>query len=233
MLVSSNRYQHDLGKSSEMPMNTPSSAYWLTWLPPLLRAADHAALWPQLQSAYATPPRAYHSWQHVEACLEAAQSYVFDEPVSVYLALLFHDAIYIAGRKDNEALSARLMQDCLAPHPALHFADPAATRMILATANHAALPPDAPRDDQLMVDIDLGILATAPHIYTRYAAQVRQEWVPAVVSEAQFNVGRTQFLCATLQAPRVFHSAEFAHHEAAARRNMEAELAQLCASPAY
>jgi predicted metal-dependent HD superfamily phosphohydrolase len=194
-----------------------------------------ASLWHTIESAYATPPRAYHSFRHIEACLQAAQGMTFDNPLAVSLAILFHDAIYIAGRKDNETESARFMHATLAPYvraaaaPAQHAltqALPHAARMIEATANHLALPADALQDDKRMLDIDLGILATPPAVYARYAQQVRTEWVPAVVTDAQFNTGRAAFLRQMLAAPKLFHSAEFASSEAPARENMRRELMQ-------
>jgi predicted metal-dependent HD superfamily phosphohydrolase len=210
-------------------MNKASSSptvSWITHLPATLQTAGDDAFWADIQASHARPPRHYHTWQHIASCLDAARAYTFDDETSVVVALLFHDIVYVAGRKDNEALSAQTMLDMMAGRVSksvlVH-----ANRMILATANHAALPANAPRDDKLMVDIDLGILATPAPIYTRYAAQVRAEWVPAVVNDAQFNVGRAQFLRQTLAAPHIFHSKEFVVHEKAARSNMECELSEL------
>ena len=65
-----------------------------------------------LQEAYATPPRAYHNFQHVQEVLrhygEVAQGPGWRQPVEVALAVLYHDAIYEAGRRDNETRSAEL-----------------------------------------------------------------------------------------------------------------------------
>ena len=69
-------------------------------LPPSLEA--------ELRRAYASPPRAYHNFEHVEEVMEHASSVPrWNDPVAVALAVLFHDAVYEAGRSDNEARSWR------------------------------------------------------------------------------------------------------------------------------
>ncbi|HET6783232.1 MAG TPA: hypothetical protein VFH12_05295, partial [Pseudoxanthomonas sp.] len=66
----------------------------------------------ELEAAYAAPPRAYHNFGHVQEVLhrfaEVTAGPGWAQPAEVYLAVLYHDAIYEAGRKDNEARSADL-----------------------------------------------------------------------------------------------------------------------------
>lgn len=196
-------------------------------LPPDL-AALFAPLLDGLQRAYRSPGRSYHTWTHIEACLREAAGLRFDDAQAVYAALLYHDAVYVPGAKDNEARSAALAARELATRPG--FTPQRIARvehLILLTASHAGLASDPPRDDALLVDIDLSILAAPARDYARYAAQVREEWVPGVVNVAQYAAGRGQFLRGMLAAPRIFHSAEFAPREAAARANIEAEASGL------
>ena len=60
-----------------------------------------------VEAAYASPPRAYHDFMHVREVLhhyaDVAVGPGWTQPVEVYLAVLYHDAIYQPGRKDNEA----------------------------------------------------------------------------------------------------------------------------------
>lgn len=62
--------------------------------------------------AYADPPRAYHHIGHVFDTLagfrEVAGGPGWRRPAEVWAALLYHDAVYVAGRKDNERRSADL-----------------------------------------------------------------------------------------------------------------------------
>jgi len=197
-------------------------------LPPDIDAALGGAVIEAARAAYASPGRHYHTWAHIEACLREAHDLAFDDAPAVYAALLFHDAIYVAGAKDNEAQSARLAATRLQGHA--HFDAARIARvehLIMLTASHAALPAVAPGDDQKLIDIDLSILATPAEAYRRYARDVRREWVPRVVSGEQYAQGRAAFLRGMLAAPRIFHSADFAAREAAARANIERELRAL------
>jgi predicted metal-dependent HD superfamily phosphohydrolase len=181
-----------------------------------------------VQSAYASAGRHYHTWSHIEACLREAAGLRFDDRFAVYTALLFHDAVYVAGAKDNEARSAAMAAAQLREHTAATAAQIARIeQLILLTASHGALAGEAPGDDKLLVDIDLSILAASRERYDLYAAQVRDEWVPGVVTASQYAGGRAAFLRGMLQAPRVFHSTGFAPREAAARANIERELKAL------
>ena len=197
-------------------------------LPTPVRQTLGEALIDAARSAYASPGRHYHTWQHVQACLKEAGTFTFDDPLTVYAALLFHDAIYLAGAKDNEAQSAALADQQLRLRTQFTPTQIARVRhLILLTASHDSLPADAPRDDQLLVDIDLGILATPPAIYDQYATNVRLEWLPRVVTKAQYEAGRAAFLRRMLAAARIFHSAEFSARETIARTNISRELATL------
>ena len=84
--------------SPELPVDLPIS------LPP--------EQWAALETAYATPTRAYHNFDHVREVLrhygEVEAGPGWKQPAEVALAVLYHDAIYQAGRRDNEARSAEL-----------------------------------------------------------------------------------------------------------------------------
>jgi predicted metal-dependent HD superfamily phosphohydrolase len=196
-------------------------------LPPDL-AALFAPLMDGLRRAYESPGRSYHTWAHIEACLREAAGLRFDDARAVYAALLYHDAVYVPGAKGNEALSAELAVRELGSLPGFTPQRIARVQhLIMLTASHAGLAADAPRDDALLVDIDLSILAAPADAYARYAAQVREECVPGVVSAALYANGRAAFLRGMLAAPRVFHSPEFASREAQAHANMESEVLEL------
>src|SRR3546814_8462172 len=65
-----------------------------------------------LETAYAKPPRAYHDFNHVREVLrhhvEVAAGPGWAQPAETFLAVLYHDAVYEAGRGDNETRSAEL-----------------------------------------------------------------------------------------------------------------------------
>jgi len=181
--------------------------------------------------AYDSPGRHYHAWSHIEACLsEFAQAH-FEAPRAALVALLFHDAVYVAGRRDNEALSAQLADEAMAAHCDASPDDRrAVTQLILLTASHHAhgvLSNDA----ATFLDIDLAVLGADEATYGAYAQGVRQEYVPSAVSAEAFAAGRSSFLRAVLDQPHIYLTDWMrARREAAARINIARELQQVAGS---
>src|SRR5690606_17391786 len=126
------------------------------------------AQWAELRDAYATPPRAYHHWGHIQAVLgefaRVSAGPGWRQPREVALALLFHDAIYEAGRRDNEARSAELARATIRrwwPDAGIDLDRVA--HLILRTARHGQLKPaDVDADAALLLDCDMAILAAPP-----------------------------------------------------------------------
>ena len=129
----------------------------------------------QLLARYAEPWRAYHTLQHVHACLHHMDGahHLSQRPAEIELALWFHDAIYDTHRSDNEELSARwahnhTLEQGLSADTAVRVRD-----LILVT-KHDVLPGDT--EAALMVDIDLAILGQPAPQFDLYETQIRQEY---------------------------------------------------------
>ena len=122
----------------------------------------HASLY----NAYSEVQRHYHSIQHIVECFEhfhQIKTYL-DDPLSVELAIWFHDVIYNPQAHDNEQQSADYMQRMLknvlgAEQIAKLYA------WILATKAHA---PTVDTDLAYLLDIDLAILASDPMRFAEY-----------------------------------------------------------------
>lgn len=188
-------------------------------------------LWRELRALYATPPRRYHTFAHVEEVLawydEVAAGPGWQRPDEVLLAVLFHDAIYRCGAADNEAESAQAARAAIARSlPALD-ADRVAA-LIELTARHGQLAPgEVDRDAGHFLDCDMAILGAAPDDYRRYARLIAEEWAP-VLPEAAFRAGRRAFLERLLASPQIYLSEMFSRRlEAPARANIAAEIAAL------
>jgi len=182
--------------------------------------------------AYDSPGRHYHAWSHIEACLaefaQAQQEMHISEPRTVLIALLFHDAVYVAGRRDNEALSAQLAGDAMARHSDASVHERSAVgELILLTAHHHAhlsLPGDA----AIFLDIDLAVLGVDEAAYRAYADGVRQEFVPSAVTPEAFAEGRSRFLRGLLDQPHIYLTDWMrSRREASARTNIARELQEL------
>ncbi len=202
----------------------------------VLRSAAPFALpapWePLLEGAYAAGRRAYHTLSHVA---EVARTFEgvgerlgWDRPGEIYVAVLFHDAVYDASRKDNEARSADLAAQALAAEPGLAL-DPARVReLILLTARHGQLGAEGlDRDARHFLDCDMAILGADEAAYTDYEAGVKFEYEEAYPGPL-YRMGRAQFLESLLARDRIFLSDDFhARLDGKARANVRRALAAL------
>lgn len=189
------------------------------------RSSALNALYGELQDRYAEPHRAYHTGQHLDECFAHFDIYVAaseqapQHPAEIELALWFHDAIY--DRKgDNEGRSADWARDAAL---AAGIAPDAAARVheLILCTRHAAEPP--PGDAQVLVDVDLSILAAPAPRFAEYEGQIRREygWVPGFV----FRRERRRVLQGFLDRPRIYATPCFHDRlEQAARANLAAAL---------
>jgi predicted metal-dependent HD superfamily phosphohydrolase len=174
--------------------------------------------WQALEQAYATPPRAYHTLEHV---LEVARHWAaqrWAQPNETFLAVLFHDAIYEAGRSDNEERSAQLCARLCGDNP--HVSE-----LILLTARHGKLTPhDVDEEAARFLDCDMAILGAEPSVFARYEQQIAAEYAPVVGPDA-YAAGRRQFLERLLARPRIFLSDDFHRRfDGRARENLRSAL---------
>ena len=189
-----------------------------------------------LREAYASPPRAYHHFGHVEAVLrhfdEVADGPGWARPREAWLAVLYHDAVYVPGRRDNEARSAALARDGIArwlPDTGVDVAHVA--HLIELTARHGTLAPDAPGrgadgdDIRNFLDCDMAILGAAPAVFDAYDRAIAAEY-RGVVPAWLYRIKRRRFLRGLLGRERIFLGDFFhARLDAAARANLRRVLA--------
>ncbi|HJY78040.1 MAG TPA: hypothetical protein VKE95_15495 [Burkholderiales bacterium] len=203
-------------------------AVWVSSLPESWTRGCGPRVFAAAREAYGSAGRFYHTWDHVLDCVEKLGHFPEAGRAS-FLALLFHDAVYVAGRKDNEARSAALAIEVLRRDARVEAGElQAVERMILATRDHRLAPGEHDAAVALVLDVDMSVLGAAPQTYRRYAEGVRAEYVPAAASATQFAAGRMAFLSRLLGPEPVFHTAQgFARWERAARENVARELAEL------
>ena len=216
-----------VGRGTAPPFreNTPA---WLAGIAPEAVAGIDGSLLDAVFTAYQSPGRYYHSWQHILNCLAQFKRTTFDEPRAVLLALLFHDAIYVAGRRDNEResadLAARLMQD--SSNVTARERDAVVEMILLTASHHIASPPS--EDAGKFLDIDLSVLGADWPRYEAYARGVRREFCPSVVGDFKFCLGRCKFLKSVLAQPHIFLTpAMRSRCEHRARENIAREIAGL------
>jgi len=128
-----------------------------------------------LIKAHAEPHRAYHTLDHIAACLRHLDDVreQTDRPDEIEMALWFHDAVYAPFSATNEEDSAEWAADWLQERGLDKAATARIADYILETKSH-----DAPStlDGRFMLDIDLSILGTPPSIYDQFEVDVRREY---------------------------------------------------------
>lgn len=184
-----------------------------------------AAAMADLEAFYATPPRAYHNFAHVREVLrhyaEVTEGPGWLRPAEPYLAVLYHDAIYEAGRSDNESRSAQLaLAQIAAWLPDAGVDSARVAQLIDLTARHGHLAvAEVDRDAALFLDCDMAILGAAPEVFDAYDRGIAAEYrhVPGWL----FKLNRRRFLKALLKRERIFLS-DFFHerYDVQARVNL-------------
>jgi predicted metal-dependent HD superfamily phosphohydrolase len=176
-----------------------------------------------VETAYLTPGRVYHGLHHIEevaAEFEGVTASVgWERPDEVFLAVLFHDAVYVPGAHDNEKRSAELAREAIAEHLPNRGIDVARVALLIErTARHGNAG-DVDRDMALFLDCDMAILGAPPARFDAYDRAIAAEY-SAIPADA-FAAGRRAFLTRLLQSPRIFLSDHFhARLDGAARANL-------------
>ena len=184
-------------------------------------------MWAELEAAYQTPPRAYHNIQHVHEVIAHYQHVAaivgWQKPKEVYLAVLYHDAIYQAGRKDNEALSAELALLATEKFLSNESIDTEKVKnLIELTARHGHLHSQAlDQDTAHFLDCDMAILGSDSTQFLAYDKAIASEY-RGKLPGWMFQFYRRKFLKSLLDSPRIYLSNfYFESHEAKARANIE------------
>ena len=199
-------------------------------MPRALRAVD-IGFWAHVVALHHDgPPRWYHTFeghvvrltQHFAAC---AEKKLWAQPLEVYLAILFHDAVYCPGAADNEERSAqeagaaieRFGVECDAA---------AVLRLIRLTALHGpgleGELPSLSEDERLFLDIDMLVLGAEEEEYESYERGVELEFTHAVFARPVFVYKRWLFMRGLLHSKvPIFVSQHMGpRYEEAARANI-------------
>jgi len=182
-------------------------------------------LWQDLQVYYNSPNRHYHNLDHIQELLQLAaeNQEKFSRYDEIRFAIFYHDAVYDVNSTHNEEKSAQLAELSLEKFNLSQLQLDFITEAILATKKHEQ---HSDPDINLLLDLDLHILASDWHRYDRYRHQIRKEY--SIFPDLLFNPGRKRILQQLLNRPRIYKTDGFYQiHEDAARKNLEQELQHL------
>jgi predicted metal-dependent HD superfamily phosphohydrolase len=181
-------------------------------------------LFAELLARYGQAHRHYHTVLHIDACLGFFDWYrgLAQHPERVELALWFHDAVYDPRLPDNERQSALLARTRLGDLGLPSVAIDAVETHVLATERHAC----GLADTNLMIDLDLSILAAPARRFERFEQEVREEY--AHVPTSAFLKARRSVLSGFLARPEIYRvRALHDELETRARRNLERRILEL------
>lgn len=179
-------------------------------------------------SLHDTPYRRYHDRRHILEMFEAAHARGVALDRAQALAVLCHDAVYVAGCEQNEAASAALIET-VARGEARALLERAA-RIVLDTRNHR---PSTEGADTVL-DLDLLRLAAPPDVFDRHSQDVFAENRALLAARtglqgdallAEFMRRRAAFLSHLAQRPQLFLTEACADCEAPARANIARSVA--------
>ena len=190
---------------------------------PIVAATGRALL-----DRYAEPHRAYHDRQHLREVLSALRLLqpAGELPLALVCAAFWHDAVYDPTATDNEQRSAELAAISLRGLGEVPVSVEEVHRLVLLTLSHQ--PGRGDTDGALLCDADLAVLAAPPDRYAAYTAGIRREY--GHLGDEAFRAGRSAVLRRLLDRPLLFTTAAGRTlWDAAARRNVQGELAELSA----
>jgi predicted metal-dependent HD superfamily phosphohydrolase len=183
------------------------------------------AIHQRLVDAYNEPQRRYHTLPHIDHCLS-----LFDQcksltanPDALEIAVWFHDVIFEPGKRDNEALSARLYAELSVDVHDNEFRE-LVGRLIMATLHDGSSLDDS--DAGYMVDIDLSSFGLPWEEFLRDSQHLRAECPQ--LSDAEYYRRTGKFQACLLAKPHFYVTDFFCQrYEKQARDNLAKYFEQL------
>jgi len=181
-----------------------------------------APVYARLTARYREAHRAYHTLDHVAACLAEFDAVrpLAHNAAAVEIAIWFHDIVYDPHRSDNEEQSATLACLELQRLAASSALRDSVAALVRATTHRAAV---TDPDQQLIVDADLSGLGHGWPVVAASSRNIRREY--AFVPEDDYVNHRRSLLQSFLGRPFIYYGWHFRdRYEQQARANIQREL---------
>mgnify|MGYP000190877884 CR=1 FL=1 len=178
-----------------------------------------------LVKAYSESHRYYHDQSHINTVLAYFDRFceLAENKYEIEIALWFHDAIYKPFSSSNEADSADWACKFLSQNYAQIETQTTVHDLIMATFHSQVA---SGNDEMLIIDIDLAILGSTEDRYSRFRAEVRQEYKK--VPDCIYKRKRRAVLKGFLDRDRIYsHDLFHNEFEERARVNLGKEFNQL------
>jgi predicted metal-dependent HD superfamily phosphohydrolase len=183
-----------------------------------------SALWLELERAYSSRQRHYHTLTHLEHltnCLIPLKEQ-FVRWDAVIFAIGYHDVVYNVLKKNNEEKSAVFAEKRMTSLNVSNEDIQLCKSLILATKQHE----NSLAEINLFTDADLAVLGSGEKEYFEYADRIRKEY--SIYPDVLYIPGRKKVIQHFLAMNRIFKSHEFfERYETQARANLITELSRL------
>jgi predicted metal-dependent HD superfamily phosphohydrolase len=153
-------------------------------------------LMPIVAERYNAPGRHYHNWNHIVELFRLIHWHSLELNISQYLAILFHDIVYVPGSTENEANSVNEMRWIAAGMFTGKELNDAAI-IILDTKTHVP----TSFDSRMVLDLDMAILGNSK-THAEYDMAIRKEF--SAYPDHEYYTGRKMFCEATLALPNIY-----------------------------
>jgi predicted metal-dependent HD superfamily phosphohydrolase len=182
-------------------------------------------LWTEIEKAYSTKKRHYHTLQHLDDLLSQlteARGEIKDWEIILF-TLYYHDIIYNSLKSDNEEKSAEWAEKRMSQIGVPNSTIERCKTQIFATKSHTK---SADSDTNYFTDADLSVLGQPWETYKQYSSNVRKEY--SLYPDFVYNPGRKKVLNHFLELDRIFKT-DFYYRkfEAQARQNLIKEMYSL------
>ncbi len=125
----------------------------------------------------------YHNFKHIQDMIDIAESYDCKLTLGQFLAILYHDCIYIPGAKDNEEQSIKSMyQQINIVSMSFYKRNEVAIaeQIIFDTKNHIP----TIKESELIIDLDLVSLGYEPKIFSECRNAIYDEYKKVYVNKS-------------------------------------------------
>lgn len=185
-------------------------------------------LFDAIYKKYSAKNRHYHSMRHIYnmCCLWENNKQKLNNPRAIFLAIIYHDIIYVSSRNNNEEKSAAYFFKNVNRFLALDFNTVnKIMQAILATKHNKSSEEIWKKDSdiQYLLDFDLSILGTDDSSeYEWYREGVRKEY--RIYPNIVYKPGRKKVLESFLERESIFLTSDFKKLENSARKNLKEEI---------
>ncbi len=193
------------------------------FLPKGISFKNDSAFLNEMEEHYTSKTRFYHNLFHIKEMLllYLRIKHLLTNPAEAYLAIVFHDIVYIPQSLENEKASYQFAQEYISRNlvfPEIEL--PRVEKMIECTGFHTKESHSFSGDEEIIMDMDIAILASEKFRLLEYERQIFQEY-STIMTKQEYQKKRLEFFQALLKKRHIFSSSYFfSRYEESAQRNL-------------